>query len=954
VAYNKVWYHAGAPCNGCPGIGDMWRQLDAAGVPFGVYSVEGAGLLVEAARYRKAETLIYRMLATDVAEYHLSPAEAAARAWATTIARMPPELVALKDRLWIEIGNEQDKQRADWLGWYYVELAGQAAASGWRICGPGWATGEPEPEHWQTPGWLAYLRLCAARPDRLAVTVHEYSLSADEIMETSPWLVDRVRFLFEACDAHGIGHPTVFVTEAGWTHNDLPTTNKAKADIAELATLYAHYPTVKAAFLWSIIGGGDKKTLAAELNALMPWLTEYSITTRFPDVDPPPVVVPPPDPDKPIPMSNNLLKNGSFEDGWTDSTGYSTTQNPRHWTVEWNNGAAFVNPYGGQPYELGECVHKSKALLPAAERDVFIWDGNWTLKVFAGGRSFWARLKQTLELPAGRYRLSTPVWVDTYKWDGGKDYDVDPRQTEWQVKVNGAALAEWVPLVAGRKNTPGIDFDHAGGAADIAVHFRCNWAISNNLWLDGWALERVAVAPPPEPPKPPTPEPGKHKAIILKVPQDVALSEWLAAAAYAFRFRHTMTASHDDMATLLQGGNADSYVKLAWAGRQEESGQLVDDLGYRWEHVPELDAGPLDGLRLGRPFAWRYVLTSAFDAGRSYGKHEGADYDVVGGAADNAADVLCLYDGTVDRSLDTTGGYGSYVRVKHDRNGHVFYTRYAHLDKRYVEAGQWVKQGDALGEVGTTGNVTGEHVHINLEVPGYGLGGYVVADVVDPAPYIPSGAALPLYPVAATTTIDLLPYLKGDHKRQFDMGHNVKGGGTQTVQVWHLDAANWLYIKGEGGEYERLGLRPFQGKEWIFRFDDTSESPTRFYAHYLPNGGPIGAPWLPRYATVGEWYTTSKFVQHYLKAGCAKQDGGDVVDKLRVMAGPRSVTYPQSGVTLQDVITIEWSGGEQYDFAVGRGCVAFRDADRTFWFIGDLEGRPDKAYKKPGCIPLGW
>ena len=35
MAYNKVWYHAAYSVTGAS-IGDMWRQLDAAGVPFGV------------------------------------------------------------------------------------------------------------------------------------------------------------------------------------------------------------------------------------------------------------------------------------------------------------------------------------------------------------------------------------------------------------------------------------------------------------------------------------------------------------------------------------------------------------------------------------------------------------------------------------------------------------------------------------------------------------------------------------------------------------------------------------------------------------------------------------------------------------------------------------------------------------------------------------------------------
>jgi hypothetical protein len=187
------------------------------------------------------------------------------------------------------------------------------------------------------------------------------------------------------------------------------------------------------------------------------------------------------------------------------------------------------------------------------------------------------------------------------------------------------------------------------------------------------------------------------------------------------------------------------------------------------------------------------------------------------------------------------------------------------------------------------------------------------------------------------------------------MAYRIDGiTGTQTTQVWHLGPVDWLYIKGESGEYERLGLRMWNGQEWIFRFDDTSESPTRFYAHYINEGGAIGAPWFPRFAEAGRVYETTKFVQHYQKGDCAKLNSGNVVDRLRLMAGPRAMTYPESGKTLESVITIEWASGEQYDFAAGRGNVAFRDPNRNFWFAGDLLGRADKVYKKPGCVSLGW
>jgi hypothetical protein len=77
-----------------------------------------------------------------------------------------------------------------------------------------------------------------------------------------------------------------------------------------------------------------------------------------------------------------------------------------------------------------------------------------------------------------------------------------------------------------------------------------------------------------------------------------------------------------------------------------------------------------------------------------------------------------------------------------------------------------------------------------------------------------------------------------------------------------------------------------------------------------------------------------------------------VVDKLRLQQAPQAKNYPQSGQSVRKIITLEWTGGEEYDFANGN--IAFRDDTRNFWFMNWLDGRPDKKFLKPINIELGW
>jgi len=238
----------------------------------------------------------------------------------------------------------------------------------------------------------------------------------------------------------------------------------------------------------------------------------------------------------------------------------------------------------------------------------------------------------------------------------------------------------------------------------------------------------------------------------LIAPQAVTLARWLEICTEAFAGRNTVAFSYDD------AGHAPGVSSNTAVLYDIPADKQADFIAFYKEYYPETavsfaggsplppePGNPLDGLLLGSLFEVAYALTSPFNAPRDYSavggkandKHEGADYDVIGTNPNSKEMVLCVYDGVVERSLDSTGGYGKYVRVVHTRNGRQFYTRYCHLDTRVVSVGAIIEQGDPVGEIGTSGNVTGEHVHFNLEVPGFGLSGYVVADVVDPAPYLP-------------------------------------------------------------------------------------------------------------------------------------------------------------------------------------------------------------------------
>ncbi|MEN9206379.1 MAG: M23 family metallopeptidase [Thermostichales cyanobacterium SZTDM-1c_bins_54] len=85
--------------------------------------------------------------------------------------------------------------------------------------------------------------------------------------------------------------------------------------------------------------------------------------------------------------------------------------------------------------------------------------------------------------------------------------------------------------------------------------------------------------------------------------------------------------------------------------------------------------------------------------------HQGTDLGAPAGVA-----VLAAYSGQVV-AAGSMGGLGNGVVIAHSTTSR---TRYGHLDVIKVTSGQWVKQGDVIGLVGSTGLTTGPHLHFEL------------------------------------------------------------------------------------------------------------------------------------------------------------------------------------------------------------------------------------------------
>ena len=108
--------------------------------------------------------------------------------------------------------------------------------------------------------------------------------------------------------------------------------------------------------------------------------------------------------------------------------------------------------------------------------------------------------------------------------------------------------------------------------------------------------------------------------------------------------------------------------------------------------------------------------------------HAGTDFAAPGGTP-----IYAAASGYVQVAGWSSGGYGNDVIIYHGKmsDGNQYSTLYGHMRSVATSAGKYVQQGEVIGYVGSTGNSTGNHLHLEVWKGGS------KANAVNPRGYIP-------------------------------------------------------------------------------------------------------------------------------------------------------------------------------------------------------------------------
>lgn len=198
-------------------------------------------------------------------------------------------------------------------------------------------------------------------------------------------------------------------------------------------------------------------------------------------------------------------------------------------------------------------------------------------------------------------------------------------------------------------------------------------------------------------------------------------------------------AAHVVAVELVDEGTGQAIDSAIWLERTDAPSGFVSARGG--DHERLLWQAPVDYRRISRGVGAATVIVRkrvfaqpktpggkprmVIRSFRTRGQHQGIDF-----AAPTGTPVVTVAEGTVVHA-GRSGGYGNLVVVDH---GGGITTYYAHLSAfgTGIQEGAKVERGQEIGQVGSTGQSTGPHLHYEIRRDGRYL------DPADPAQSLPS------------------------------------------------------------------------------------------------------------------------------------------------------------------------------------------------------------------------
>lgn len=152
------------------------------------------------------------------------------------------------------------------------------------------------------------------------------------------------------------------------------------------------------------------------------------------------------------------------------------------------------------------------------------------------------------------------------------------------------------------------------------------------------------------------------------------------------------------------------YTKNLQIENEVEIASISNDISNEIKKEKKIEESTINGVYLSvNPISGH--ITSRYGAREAIRDHAHKGLDI---AAPTGTKIKAAASGTVSYS-GVKGGYGNLIIINH---GNGITTYYGHCSKLIAKVGDKVNAGDIIAEVGSTGNSTAPHLHLEIRENG--------------------------------------------------------------------------------------------------------------------------------------------------------------------------------------------------------------------------------------------